>query len=217
MNYFDCAVSDNLCCQFELRWIVFIALAVSFNSESLWIYSFNTIRHAINISSDQLNYVYNIVTVCTSFQVQEAENCYNTALALSPTHADSLNNLANIKREQGNTEEAVQLYLKALEVKIFNNYWFRVIFRVGVSDYLYFNSTLMQVSKEGLRYSIHVLANILPRYGIHPGYSYYFSIQKNVGSLKLYRRTRSHHDSLHILNVCLSDCSETLNLMSCVR
>ena len=51
-------------------------------------------------------------------QVKEAEDCYNTALRLSPTHADSLNNLANIKREQGNTEEAVRLYLKALEVGI---------------------------------------------------------------------------------------------------
>ena len=50
------------------------------------------------------------------FQVQEAEDCYNTALALAPNHSDSLNNLANIKREQGNTEEAVRLYLKALEV-----------------------------------------------------------------------------------------------------
>lgn len=50
----------------------------------------------------------------------EAEECYNTALKLSPTHADSLNNLANIKREQGNTEEAVKLYLKALEVSKFN-------------------------------------------------------------------------------------------------
>ena len=48
----------------------------------------------------------------------EAEECYNTALKLSPTHADSLNNLANIKREQGNTEEAVRLYLKALEVRV---------------------------------------------------------------------------------------------------
>lgn len=48
----------------------------------------------------------------------EAEECYNTALKLSPTHADSLNNLANIKREQGNTEEAVRLYLKALEVSL---------------------------------------------------------------------------------------------------
>lgn len=50
------------------------------------------------------------------FQVSEAEECYNTALRLCPTHADSLNNLANIKREQGNIEEAVQLYRKALEV-----------------------------------------------------------------------------------------------------
>uniref|UniRef100_A0A1B0GK11 protein O-GlcNAc transferase n=1 Tax=Lutzomyia longipalpis TaxID=7200 RepID=A0A1B0GK11_LUTLO len=48
--------------------------------------------------------------------VQEAENCYNTALRLCPTHADSLNNLANIKREQGYIEEATRLYLKALEV-----------------------------------------------------------------------------------------------------
>ena len=52
----------------------------------------------------------------TLYQIQEAEDCYNTALALCPTHADSLNNLANIKREQGYTEEAVRLYTKALEV-----------------------------------------------------------------------------------------------------
>ena len=51
-----------------------------------------------------------------TLQVQEAEDCYNTALALAPNHSDSLNNLANIKREQGNTEEAVRLYLKALDV-----------------------------------------------------------------------------------------------------
>lgn len=48
--------------------------------------------------------------------MSEAEECYNTALRLCPTHADSLNNLANIKREQGNIEDAVQLYRKALEV-----------------------------------------------------------------------------------------------------
>lgn len=48
----------------------------------------------------------------------EAEECYNTALRLCPTHADSLNNLANIKREQGNIEEAVRLYRKALEVQL---------------------------------------------------------------------------------------------------
>lgn len=49
-------------------------------------------------------------------QVQEAEDCYNTALRLCPSHADSLNNLANIKREQGFIEDATRLYLKALEV-----------------------------------------------------------------------------------------------------
>lgn len=37
-------------------------------------------------------------------------------MKLCPTHADSLNNLANIKREQGYIEEATKLYLKALEV-----------------------------------------------------------------------------------------------------
>ena len=31
-------------------------------------------------------------------------------------HADSMNNLANIKREQGYIEEATRLYLKALVV-----------------------------------------------------------------------------------------------------
>ena len=38
-------------------------------------------------------------------------------MRLSPTHADSLNNLANIKREQGKIEESVRLYCKALEVE----------------------------------------------------------------------------------------------------
>lgn len=38
-------------------------------------------------------------------------------MRLSPTHADSLNNLANIKREQGKIEESVRLYCKALEVQ----------------------------------------------------------------------------------------------------
>ena len=35
---------------------------------------------------------------------------------MNPNHADSLNNLANIKREQGHIEEAIALYRKALEV-----------------------------------------------------------------------------------------------------
>ena len=39
-----------------------------------------------------------------------------TNCRLSPTHADSLNNLANIKREQGYIEDATRYYLKALEV-----------------------------------------------------------------------------------------------------
>lgn len=64
--------------------------------------------------------VYGLWNETALFKVVEAEECYNTALKLSPTHADSLNNLANIKREQGNTEEAVKLYLKALEVSKFN-------------------------------------------------------------------------------------------------
>ena len=43
-------------------------------------------------------------------QVKEAEECYNKALKLCPNHADSLNNLANIKREYGLIEEATKLY-----------------------------------------------------------------------------------------------------------
>ena len=46
----------------------------------------------------------NTISIFILFQekglVAESEECYNTALQLSPTHADSLNNLANIKREQ---------------------------------------------------------------------------------------------------------------------
>lgn len=49
-------------------------------------------------------------------QVAEAEECYNTALRMNPSHADSLNNLANIKREQGLIEDAIALYRKALEI-----------------------------------------------------------------------------------------------------
>ena len=45
-------------------------------------------------------------------QVKEAEECYNKALKLCPNHADSLNNLANIKREYGLIEEATKLYSK---------------------------------------------------------------------------------------------------------
>lgn len=65
----------------------------------------------------------------------EAEECYNTALKLSPTHADSLNNLANIKREQGNTEEAVRLYLKALEVSLLVD-----VLSMNVCMLMYWNS-----------------------------------------------------------------------------
>ncbi len=49
-------------------------------------------------------------------QVPEAEECYNTALRMNPNHADSLNNLANIKREQSRIDDAITLYRKALEV-----------------------------------------------------------------------------------------------------
>lgn len=41
---------------------------------------------------------------------------------LCPTHADSQNNLANIKREQGKIEDATRLYLKALEVLLHNEF-----------------------------------------------------------------------------------------------
>lgn len=58
----------------------------------------------------------NLQSTLFIIQVKEAEDCYNTALRLCPNHADSLNNLANIKREQGYIEEATRLYLKALEV-----------------------------------------------------------------------------------------------------
>ena len=36
---------------------------------------------------------------------------------MEPKHADSLNNLANIKREQSLIDEAVTLYRNALEVR----------------------------------------------------------------------------------------------------
>lgn len=48
-----------------------------------------------------------IVLLSLVEQVSEAEECYNTALRLCPTHADSLNNLANIKREQVRLEDII--------------------------------------------------------------------------------------------------------------
>ena len=51
--------------------------------------------------------------------MSDAEEFYNTALKMNPNHADSLNNLANIKREQGLIDDAVSLYRKALEVDNF--------------------------------------------------------------------------------------------------
>lgn len=59
---------------------------------------------------------YSYLQYCYDDQVNKAEECYNTALRLCPTHADSLNNLANIKREQGKIEESIRLYCKALDV-----------------------------------------------------------------------------------------------------
>ena len=52
--------------------------------------------------------------ICFSFV--EIKFCQFFSCRLSPNHADSLNNLANIKREQGYIEQATTLYLKALEV-----------------------------------------------------------------------------------------------------
>uniref|UniRef100_A0A3B3SY28 UDP-N-acetylglucosamine--peptide N-acetylglucosaminyltransferase 110 kDa subunit n=1 Tax=Paramormyrops kingsleyae TaxID=1676925 RepID=A0A3B3SY28_9TELE len=52
------------------------------------------------------------LTCCGSFQVSEAEECYNTALRLCPTHADSLNNL-----DSGNIPEAIASYRTALKLK----------------------------------------------------------------------------------------------------
>ena len=49
--------------------------------------------------------------------VDEAERCYEQALKLQPEHADSLNNLANIKREQNNILDAMELYQRALGAK----------------------------------------------------------------------------------------------------
>ena len=57
-----------------------------------------------------------IVQIDFLWQVAEAEEAYNKALSLCPTHADSLNNLSNIKREQGHIPDAIQLYCKALDV-----------------------------------------------------------------------------------------------------
>uniref|UniRef100_A0A672L5P1 UDP-N-acetylglucosamine--peptide N-acetylglucosaminyltransferase 110 kDa subunit n=1 Tax=Sinocyclocheilus grahami TaxID=75366 RepID=A0A672L5P1_SINGR len=51
-------------------------------------------------------------SVRTYIYVSEAEECYNTALRLCPTHADSLNNL-----DSGNIPEAIASYRTALKLK----------------------------------------------------------------------------------------------------
>ena len=59
--------------------------------------------------------------------MSEAEECYNIALKMNPSHADSLNNLANIKREQGLIDEAITLYKKALEVSNLSKGWMDIL------------------------------------------------------------------------------------------
>ncbi len=43
---------------------------------------------------------------------------------MNPNHADSLNNLANIKREQGHIDQAISSYRKALEVIVCDSHNF---------------------------------------------------------------------------------------------
>ncbi len=62
----------------------------------------DTYKRAIELQSNFPDAYCNLANALKEKgQVKEAEECYNTALRLCPTHADSLNNLANIKREQG--------------------------------------------------------------------------------------------------------------------
>uniref|UniRef100_A0A8C3AAF3 UDP-N-acetylglucosamine--peptide N-acetylglucosaminyltransferase 110 kDa subunit n=1 Tax=Cyclopterus lumpus TaxID=8103 RepID=A0A8C3AAF3_CYCLU len=85
-------------------------LGCVFNAQGeIWL-AIHHFEKAVTLDPNFLDAYINLGNV-----LKEAQ-CYNTALRLCPTHADSLNNLANIKREQGNIEEAVQLYRKALEV-----------------------------------------------------------------------------------------------------
>ncbi|KAI5647006.1 tetratricopeptide repeat domain-containing protein [Phthorimaea operculella] len=69
----------------------------------------NKIKRAVAVYLHLLNLTPNS-------SVFEAEECYNKALSLCPLHVDTLNNLGNVKREQGKIEEATKLYQKALEV-----------------------------------------------------------------------------------------------------
>uniref|UniRef100_A0A8C4MRT1 UDP-N-acetylglucosamine--peptide N-acetylglucosaminyltransferase 110 kDa subunit n=1 Tax=Equus asinus asinus TaxID=83772 RepID=A0A8C4MRT1_EQUAS len=94
-------------------------LACVYYEQGLIDLAIDTYRRAIELQPhfpDAYCNLANALKENSKNNVAEAEDCYNTALRLCPTHADSLNNLANIKREQGNIEEAVRLYRKALEV-----------------------------------------------------------------------------------------------------
>lgn len=48
--------------------------------------------------------------------MKEAEECYDIVLKLNSNHAHTLQNLGDIKRTQGLIQNAVQLYMKALEI-----------------------------------------------------------------------------------------------------
>lgn len=83
--YFDFTVN---------KFFILTSLPLVFTSISPFYSSWREyIVYQMPVDFFQLNFFF-------SLQVTEAEECYNTALRLCPTHADSLNNLANIKREQ---------------------------------------------------------------------------------------------------------------------
>ncbi|EFP09230.1 CRE-OGT-1 protein [Caenorhabditis remanei] len=66
--------------------------------------------------SDCRNYVNNNFCLICLLKKDNTTFPAMFCFQLCPTHADSQNNLANIKREQGKIEDATRLYLKALEI-----------------------------------------------------------------------------------------------------
>lgn len=92
-----CNLANALKEKGQVRHKKMIACIISFHNECVYSSTFLPCYCTITIRDD-----LPIVLI----QVSEAEECYNTALRLCPTHADSLNNLANIKREQVRLEDS---------------------------------------------------------------------------------------------------------------
>lgn len=92
-----CNLANALKEKGQVRHKKMVARMISFHNQCVYSSTFLPCYCTITIRDD---------LPMVLIQVSEAEECYNTALRLCPTHADSLNNLANIKREQVRLEDS---------------------------------------------------------------------------------------------------------------